>query len=137
MASATRPSIAGARRFRRGIHSIDIASKAAIHPNAIPPAVPSGGIPTRGWTSACGGVVFTVSVTWPLPVIELGFTKQAASVSEFGSEQVKLMGAVKFEEPATVIVEVPDWPGCEIVVVVALSVKSSTAIASASDTDSV
>ena len=44
--------------------------------------------------NGCAGVVLTVSWTCPVPVIEFGFTKQAASVRFEGSVQVRLMGVV-------------------------------------------
>lgn len=125
-----------ARHLRRGIHSVNTASNSAASPDEIPTIVPAGGTPTRGRTSACAGVVLTVSVTWPLPVIVFGFTKQAASTSAFGKAQVKAIAAVKFAESVTDIVELPDCPGWETLDAVALSEKSSAVTASASDMDS-
>ena len=77
-----------------------------------------------------------MSVTWPLPMIVLGFTKQAASTSAFGKAQVTLIAAVKFAELVTEIVALPDCPGLEMLVTTPVSEKSSAATENASDVDS-
>ena len=48
---------------------------------------------------------------------------------------MKFTGAVKFAESVTVIVAVPDWPGCEIAAAVAVREKSSAPTAKAGEAD--
>ena len=60
--------------------------------------------------SGCDGVVFTVSEACPLPMIELGSTKHAASTRLAGIVQVKLIGMVKLVATFTVTLEIAADP---------------------------
>ena len=51
-------------------------------------------MPLRVLIWGCGGVVLTLSEACPVPVIDLGFTKQADCVSVDGMVQVRVIGVV-------------------------------------------
>ena len=61
---------------------------------APPPAANQPAEWPRLLVSGCAGVVLTVNETCPVPVIELGLTKQADSVRLAGMVQVRLIGDV-------------------------------------------
>ena len=89
-AAEARASMALNRGLRRG--NATSRTQARLAP---PPPANQSGVPPSLLLIGCAGVVFTVSETVPVPVIEFGLTKQADSVRPAGSAQVKAMGVVK------------------------------------------
>ena len=88
MAINANSNVAVPRQRRRGR---PIRSRQA---RLAPPPASHPGMPLRVLTWGCAGVVFTVSEACPVPVIDLGFTKQADCASVDGMVQVRVMGVV-------------------------------------------
>jgi hypothetical protein len=83
----------------------------------------------------CGAVVSIVAVTLPLVVTELALNEQAASDIAGGTAQVKATVPVNPVPGVTVMVEVPDWPGAEMLTLVgfAARLKSGTTVTATGD----
>src|SRR5580698_5380549 len=77
------------RNLRRGRNSRTRQARLAPPPAANKPAGRKSLL-----LNGCAGVVLTVKETLPLPVMELGLTKQADSVRLAGMVHVRLMGVV-------------------------------------------
>ena len=79
--------------------------------------------PLKKTVAVCGPVVVTVSIAFPFVVTEAGLSEQLASFIATGTAQVTLTVPVNPLVALTVNVEVPDWPGLEMLRVVGLAVK--------------
>jgi hypothetical protein len=80
---------------------------------AVPPAIGKSG-PLPKAATVCGPTVVTVTSVLPLPVMEGGLTEQVASLIVGGTVQLKAIVPVNPPVGLTVIDEVPDCPGAEM-----------------------
>ena len=97
------------RPLRRGNASKNTQARLAPPPAASQPGELLRAL-ARGWA----GVVLTVSDTWPVPAIEVGFTKHADSVRLAGKSQVRLIGVVKLLATFTVTAAIAAEPSVAV-----------------------
>ena len=99
---------------------IGIASSRRPTRRATPLAIRKSGLLKRA-PKVCGAVVVIVTVVLPLVTIEEGFAEQVASLIVAGTAQLRATVPVNPGPEVTATEAVPDWPGAEMVKLVAFA----------------